>query len=168
MAVDAARLVLPPETLATGVTGLQVHGVEVGDPEPLHFVTTHPGPIRRPGLRVTRVSVLPQAWDGVVVVPEHCWLVAALDLNLLDLVTAADWMLRLRLLNLRTLQSYVATSRSRGVGPARRAVGLVRERVDSPRETWLRLCLVLAGLPAPDCNPTVRGDGVTWRVVWST
>jgi hypothetical protein len=57
--------------------------------------------------------------------------VAALDLNLLDLVTAADWMLRLRLLNLRTLQSYVATSRSRGAGTARRAVGLVRERVHS-------------------------------------
>ena len=73
-------------------------------------------------------------------------------------------MLRLRLLNLRTLESSVATSRSRGAGTARRAVGLVRERVDSPRETWLRLCLVLAGLPTPDCNPTIRGDGVTWRV----
>lgn len=162
--VAAAQLVLPPGTLATGVTGLRLLGVEVGDPAPLHFLTTHPGPIRRPGLRVTRVSVLPEAWDQLVVVPEHCWLVAALDLNLLELVTAADWMLRLRLLNLRTLGSYVATSRSRGAGTARRAVGLVRERVDSPRETWLRLCLVLAGLPTPDCNPTIRGDGVSWRV----
>ena len=164
MAVHAARLVLPPGTLATGVTGLQLHGVEIGDVAPLHFVTTHPGPIRRPTLRVTRVSVLPEAWDEVVVVPEHCWLVAALDLNLLDLVIAADWLLRLRLLNLRTLESYVVASRSRGSGIARRAIGLVRERVDSPRETWLRLCLVLAGLPTPDCNPTIRGDGVSWRV----
>lgn len=121
MAVHAARLVLPPGTLATGVTGLQLHGVEIGDVAPLHFVTTHPGPIRRPTLRVTRVSVLPEAWDEVVVVPEHCWLVAALDLNLLDLVIAADWLLRLRLLNLRTLESYVVASRSRGAGTARRA-----------------------------------------------
>ncbi|HSU35126.1 MAG TPA: hypothetical protein VLJ88_05660 [Propionibacteriaceae bacterium] len=164
VAVDAARLGLPPGTLATGVTGLRLHGVEVGNLEPLHFVTTHPGPIRRPGLRVTRVSVLPEACNEVVAIPEHCWLVAALDLNLLDLVTAADWMLRLRLLNLRTLESYVATSRSRGAGTARHAVGLARERVDSPRETWLRLCLVLAGLPTPDCNPTIRGDGVASRV----
>jgi hypothetical protein len=36
--------------------------------------------------------------------------------------------------------------------------------VDSPRETWPRLCLVLAGLPAPECNPTIRGEGVSWRV----
>jgi hypothetical protein len=42
----------------------------------------------------------------------------------------------------------------------------VRERVDSPRETRLRLCLVLAGLPEPECNvrvgtaefPIGRGD----------
>jgi len=129
----------PPGTLATGVTGLRLHGVEVGDPGTLHFVTKHPGPIRRPGLRVTRVSVLPEAWDAVVVVPEHCWLVAALDLNLLDLVIAADWLLRLRLLNLRTLESYVVASRSGGAGTARRAIGLVRERVHSPRETWLRV-----------------------------
>jgi hypothetical protein len=35
---------------------------------------------------------------------------------------------------------------------ARRAAGLVRARVDSVPETRLRLCLVLAGLPTPDCN----------------
>jgi hypothetical protein len=34
---------------------------------------------------------------------------------------------------------------------------LVRGRVDSPRETWLRLCLVLAGLPMPECSLIV-GD----------
>ena len=42
--------------------------------------------------------------------------------------------------------------------PARRAVRLVRERVDSPRETWLRLCLVLAGLPTPECNLIIGDD----------
>jgi hypothetical protein len=35
---------------------------------------------------------------------------------------------------------------------------MVRERVDSPRETWLRLCLVLAGLPAPECNLVIGDD----------
>ena len=35
---------------------------------------------------------------------------------------------------------------------------LIRERVDSPRETWLRLCLVLAGLPVPECNLIIGDD----------
>ena len=54
----------------------------------------------------------------------------------------------------------------------RRAAGLVRARVDSVRETELRLCLVLAGLPEPTCNPVVgdardavgRGDLVHRRL----
>ena len=46
----------------------------------------------------------------------------------------------------------------RGVVLARTAVKLVRERVDSPRETWLRLCLVLAGLPMPECNLVIGAD----------
>ena len=40
-----------------------------------------------------------------------------------------------------------------------RAAALVRERVDSPRESRLRLCLVLAGLPEPEVNPVVTVDG---------
>ena len=35
---------------------------------------------------------------------------------------------------------------------ARRATALVRGRVDSPQETELRLCLVLAALPEPEVN----------------
>jgi hypothetical protein len=52
----------------------------------------------------------------------------------------------------------VHTHSGRGVLLVRAAVGLARERVDSPRETWLRLCLVLAGLPMPECN-LIIGDG---------
>ena len=81
--------VLPTPTLATGVTGLQLMGVEVGSAEPLRFITTSPRQVRRRGIRVTRVSVLPRA-RALSVVPEHCWMVAALELNLLELVTAGD------------------------------------------------------------------------------
>lgn len=37
----------------------------------------------------------------------------------------------------------------------RTAAALVRRKVDSPRETALRLCLLLAGLPEPDTNVLV-------------
>ncbi len=149
--VAGHRRTLPAASLATGVTGLQLYGVAVGPPRPLHLVTTHPRQVRRRGVRVTRVAELP-AGRGTVAIPEHCWTAAALELSLLDLVTAGDWLIRLGHLSLEELTHHVRTTSCRGSRRARAAVGLVRERVDSPRETWLRLCLVLAGLPDPRCN----------------
>lgn len=93
--VRGAMLALPPETIATGVTGLQMHGVYVGALLPMTFATTHPRQVRRPDLKVMRLKVLPPHRDGTAS-PEHCWLIAASALNLLDLVTAGDWLLRRR------------------------------------------------------------------------
>lgn len=91
-------------------------------------------------------------------------MVAALELNLPELVTAGDWLVRLKLTTPAALAAYLATSSSRGRAAARPALALVRARVDSPRETWLRLCLVLAGLPEPVCNPTIAGVRRSGRV----
>lgn len=154
--VQGALLTLPPATVATGVTGLRLLGVLVGTPDPLRFITTHPHQVRRRGVRVTRAATLPPHRDAVAIA-EHCWLVAAVELNLVELVTAGDWLLRARLTMLPRLRRYLDTGTTRNAGLARRAIGLVRERVDSPRESWLRLCLVLAGLPTPVCNPVVAG-----------
>jgi hypothetical protein len=150
-------LALPPETIATGVTGLQKHGVYVCALLPMTFATTHPRQVRRPDLKVMRLKVLPPHRDGMAS-PEHCWLIAASALNLLDLVTAGDWLLRRRRTTLARLQTAVQEYKGRGIVLARTAVRLVRERVDSPRESWLRLCLVLAGLPTPECNLIIGDD----------
>ena len=158
-AIDAARLILPPDALVTGVSGLQVFGVDVGSTRPLRFVTAHPHQIRRPGIVVTRVASLPERWNDLVVLPEHCWMVAARELDLVQLVTAGDWLLQLRFTYRQGLADYLHGRRDHGVGPARKALPLLRDRVRSPRESWLRLCLVLAGLPEPEVNPTVRVAG---------
>ncbi len=154
--VRAVMLTLPPGTIATGVTGLQLLGVDVGSQLPMTFATTHPRQVRRRDVKVMRLTELPAHRDGVAG-SEQCWLVAASTLNLLDLVIAGDWLLRLRRSTLIRLQSAVQTHSGRGIVAARTAVGLVRKRVDSPRETWLRLCLALAGLPMPECN-LIIGD----------
>jgi hypothetical protein len=154
--VRGVMLALPPGTIVTGVTGLQLLGIDVGPELPLTFATTHPRQIRRRDVRVMRLKELPPHRDGIASA-EHCWLVAASTLNLLELVTAADWLLRRRRTTLVRLQAAVQTYSGRGVVAARAAITLVRERVDSPRETWLRLCLVLAGLPTPECN-LIIGD----------
>ena len=135
-------LVSPPGTIATGVTGLQLLGVDVGSRLPMTFATTHLWQVRRRDVKVMRLKELPPHRDGIAA-PEHCWLIAASSLNLLDLVTAGDSLIRKRRATLVRLQSAVQGYSGRGVVAARAAVKLVRERVDSPRETWLRLCLVL-------------------------
>jgi hypothetical protein len=154
--VRGVMLALPPGTIAIGVTGLQLLGVDIGYPLPMIFATIHQRQVRRRDVKVMRVKELPPHRDGIAS-PEHCWLVAASTLNLLDLVSAGDSLLRLRRTTLARLQSSVHRSSGRGVVAARTAVRLVRERVDSARETWLRLCLVLAGLPIPECN-LISGD----------
>jgi hypothetical protein len=70
--VAASRLVVPPDVLVTGVTALRLLGIGVGPVRPLHLVTTHPHPVRRPGLKVSRVTALPPAVDGVVL-PEDAF-----------------------------------------------------------------------------------------------
>ena len=155
--VRAVMVALPPGTIATGVTGLQLFGVDLGPQLPITFATTHPRQVRRRDVKVIRLKELPAHRDGVAG-PEHCLLVAASALNLLDLVTAGDSLLRLRRTTLVRLQSAVQMHSGRGIVAARAAVRLVRERVDSPRETWLRLCLVLAGLPLPECNLIIGDD----------
>jgi hypothetical protein len=117
-------------------------------------VTTHPYPVRRRGLKVTRTKFMPDS-DDLVASPEHCWLHSAEELNLVELVAAADWLLRVNKTTLHRLRASVLSARPRVI--ARNALDLVREHVDSPRESSLRLCLVLAGLPVPECNATI-GD----------
>lgn len=122
---------------------------------PLCHHTPPPDPAM--DVQVTRVSRLPQHRNQIAI-PEHSWMVAAGHLNLLELVTAGDWLLRSRRTTLAELESYVRSNSGRGCRSARAAIGMVRERLDSPRETWLRLCLVLAGLPAPECNVVIGDD----------
>ena len=155
--VRGVVLALPAGTIVTGVTGLQLLGVDLGPELPMTFATTHLRQIRRRDVRVMRLNELPPHRDGIASA-EHCWLIAASTVNLLDLVTAGDWLLRRRRTTLVRLRAAVQTYSGRGVVAARAAITLVRERVDSPRETWLRLCLVLAGLPTPECNLIIGDD----------
>lgn len=159
LSVAAARLVLPEDVLLDGVSALHALAVEVGEPRPLRFVTTHPHQVRRPGVRVRRVAALPPTTDGRVVAPAHAFLTAAADLDLVELVAAGDWLVRWGATSWAELVGITSLARGRHVRLARRAASLVRDRVDSPQETRLRLCLVLAGLPEPDVNPVIEVDG---------
>jgi hypothetical protein len=64
----------------------------VGAEEPLRLVTAHPHQVRRPGARVRRsaAALVAEAGDA-----ETAFLSAAGELDLVDLVAAGDWLVRL-------------------------------------------------------------------------
>jgi Protein of unknown function (DUF559) len=158
--VIAALLILPPGTAGTGVTALRVYGLDVGGDRRLHFTSTRPHQRRIDGVIVHRRlrAALRWFWGEIpVTTPEQTFVEAARQLSLVDRVIVGDWLIHQKLATLAGLQRFVDTVHDHGVKRARRAMGFVREGVESPRETVLRLMIVFARLPEPEPNVTV-GD----------
>jgi len=107
-----------------------------------------------PQARVTRVEGVP------VSAPEQCFVELGTLLGLVDLVVVGDHLARRGMVTPEQLAAFAAETRIRGSDAARQAAGYVRDRVDSPMESRVRMLLVLAGLPEPEVNPTFRDD---WR-----
>ena len=141
LSVAAARLVLPRDALLDGVSALHALGVEVGEPRPLRFVTAHPHQVRRPGVRVRRVVALPPTSDGRVVAPAHAFLAAAADLDLVELVAAGDWLVRLGTTSWAELVGVTSAARGRhvrlaDVRPASCGSGWTRRRRRACGSAW--------------------------------
>jgi hypothetical protein len=62
--VPGVMLALPPDAIVTGVTGLQLLGIDLGSELPMTFASTHPRQIRRRDVRVMRLKDLPPHRDG--------------------------------------------------------------------------------------------------------
>lgn len=74
------------------------------------------------------------------------------ELPLVDLVVVGDAMVKRGMFTAQELRSFCSSTSRRHVRKARRAATYVREGVDSPMETRLRMLIVLAGLPEPKVN----------------
>jgi very-short-patch-repair endonuclease len=85
-------------------------------------------------------------------------------LGLVDLVIVGDAMVRADLFTTSELQKFCAGTSRWHSRRARRGAAYVREGVDSPMETRLRMLLVLAGLPEPKVNHLIiDGNGRVLR-----
>ena len=81
-------------------------------------------------------------------------------LTVVDLVVVGDRLVRRNKSTVEELKTASAEYRGDGARTARRAANLVRDEVDSPMETRLRLLIVFAGLPEPRVNLKIRNaDG---------
>lgn len=123
--------------------------------EPLHaLVPAATAPLRRRGVRSHQSSspITPVVVDGVRLTrPVRTWCDLARDrASVQELVVVADGMARRWPSVVGHLEAAVASAGgARGVATARRALGLVDPRAESAMESWVRVVLALAGLPAP-------------------
>jgi hypothetical protein len=114
-----------------------------------HRLSSHAGVVRFRGIRVSS--------------PEQTFIDLACMLSLVDLVVLGDSLVSAKRTTVDRLAAAVKSWRGRGSRPARRAVGFVREGVDSPMESRLRMLMVLAGLPEPQVNRIVRDGAGNWE-----
>jgi very-short-patch-repair endonuclease len=84
--------------------------------------------------------------------PVRMFIELASVLDLVDLVVAGDSMLRVLRMKRDDLVAELDRSRDYWSPAARAAARFVREQVDSPMESRLRMLIVLAGLPEPTIN----------------
>jgi hypothetical protein len=167
MRADAALLLVPDGVIshhtalmlwrADGPTSDDVHVTVQRDP--------HRALPRVGGLRMHEVRDLECVMqNGVPLTPPHrTFLDLAPYADLTELVTAGDSLVRRTGADPQLLIDTATTAYGvRGARLARQAAALVRSGVDSPRETHLRLLLVLAGLPEPQVGQVIHDSDGGW------
>jgi very-short-patch-repair endonuclease len=164
-----AALALHPEgAFASHTSAAHVYKIPVPDVADVH-VSVFEAKDRR-----ARPGIVPHVVDPKTVVTNHrgipvanlftMFVQLASLLDLVDLVVAGDAMVRTFRVRPAQLVNACVESDDAHSDAAARAARLVREGVDSPMETRLRLLLVLAGLPEPEVNFKIRdADGEVLR-----
>lgn len=154
-----------PDAVASHWTAVALVGLPVPPTrrsEPLHLLVG-PGsrPLRRAGL-VAHSSATPVhvvTVGGVRATgPVRSWCdLARSGAAVHELVAVGDALVRARPEAAAVLAGCVASGgRRRGIDVARRALTLLDPRAESVMESWVRVVLLLAGLPAPVLQHEVR------------
>jgi hypothetical protein len=162
----AALKVSPGGSHASHFTAGEIWGGCVPQQARTHVSSPREGSrCQRRGIRNHDVSKAAQVvtHEGVrISSPTQTFLDLADEVDLVDLVVFGDSMVKAGRFTLEALIEAADAWRGPGRRLARRAARLVREGVDSPMESRLRMLIVLAGLPEPQVNFIVRNAGGGW------
>jgi hypothetical protein len=165
--IRAALALHPDGAIASRFSAARVWGLPVPD-HPFEHVTVFDARDRRfrPEIK-SHVTKRPRAVEHVrgipVTHPYATFIELAGTLSLVDLVVLGDALIRRRGCSLAGLLKACHASTDYYAGLARLAASYVREGVDSPMETRLRMLIVLAGLPEPEVNVILTHADGTWR-----
>ncbi|MFC5381713.1 DUF559 domain-containing protein [Aquipuribacter nitratireducens] len=162
----AAAVEAVPSAVVSHWTALELEELPVPPDEVGRLHVTVPPTMRRrtPGLVVHRSAVRPVTADEEVPVSGPCraWCDAAAlagpapgHEGLARLVAVADVLLRSDAARHVVVRLLEARRGGRGTDVAARALTLVDTRAESPRESWLRVLLVLEGLAPEAVQHTV-------------
>lgn len=162
--LSAALLKLPVDAAVSHVTALWLYGIEIGPAWPLQFSTNSTAITEDPHLILHRrhARLSSRLVDGVPVLrPERTFIDAATQLGTVRLVQIAEMLVHHGHTTLEALWDFALSRHFDGVVRARRVLQYVRENVESPMETVVRLMIVFAGLPEPVPNPEILdADGI--------
>ncbi|TFC18360.1 DUF559 domain-containing protein [Cryobacterium algoritolerans] len=163
----ALALRMPPNAFYTHVTAAQLMRFplprRLETTRPLHVGVAEPAramdarDIVGHSLRVMTAELA--AWGGLSHTgPVRTWLDLASGLSLVELVAVGDHIVHREHPLATLLELTEALGRypsRRGLVRARAALPLLRTGAESPRESALRVIIVLAGLPEPECNVNI-------------
>lgn len=156
----AAMHRLPEGAVFSGSTAGSLHGLDVEPCDPIEVtVPTACMVTRLAGFSLRRSTTIERAIAHGMPVTSRVRTVVDLarHLPLVEAVTVLDMALHRRLASLKSLKAWADANRGhRGVAALRRALELAEPATESPMETRLRLLLILAGLPKPRVQTTLR------------
>ena len=159
---------LPEEAAFSGPTSAWLHGLDVAPCSPIDVtVPLATGVAVRTGMRIRRSLLMPdevvarqglRATGAPRMLRECCG-----RLSLTEAVVLIDMALYAQLLTIEELEHWI-TAQSGRVGIKRLREGLrhAEPLAESPMESRLRMLLVLAGLPRPLANVTIRDPAGTF------
>ncbi len=157
--IDAALLWYDASAYASHASAARLLRVPIPASPDEHVTVLDPRHRRRREGVICHVALEP---DAAMVRGRRCSTPAALfgelatTLDLVDLVVVGDHLVRRGLTTVTALREHSTTIAGRAGRLARRAAAHVRAGVDSPMESRLRMLLVLAGVPEPTINHTIR------------
>jgi len=157
---EAALKLFQRDAFASHASAARIHAVPIPTLPDEHIsVLTADDRRANPGVRchVAPLSSQVTVSAGVRVSPyAQMFVELGTLLSLVDHVIVGDHLVRHDCVTAEVLQEFCVASRLPGAKAARVAASYVRASVDSPMETQLRMLILLAGLPEPEVNRTVR------------
>ena len=155
--VSAASVALPEDAQPTGVTLLRLLGYDDGSPWfPLHFVIARDHHVHLDGVFLHRTDAMPETGE-VGVSPTAAFIAYCAEATMLEAARAGDWLVAQGHMTIEGLRETAAAQRWRaGSREARWIARQLRPDSRSPEETSWRLRFVVAGLPEPEVNVSIR------------
>lgn len=161
--VCAAVLASPADAVISHQTALRLYGLELGGLFPLHVSTRTRTHARRADIRPHQrlAPIATRLVHGVpVTAPLRTIVDIATKVTPVELIQAAEHLIHRGLVTTDDLGAYAMAHHLDGIQRVRRVLGWIREGVESPRETTLRLMIAFSRLPEPRCNLVIRdADG---------